>query len=516
MSWVTHDSLAKSTEYLQIDDVIYLPANPDQPEMEDMVFAIKNNTDLANELPDFLKDGSEHHPLAIIEALKSRCGSYLEKTGALPDWVDDLPGAFVRMLNIESAYTGLNLDHFAIVPQDRFARLPYMVLENGLVQETVKAFNLFRLAGIGQLGFLHDAIVDEFGQKSSLGWTYSHTRYHHVLTVMAMMTIMMRNNHIPEKDFNTGRIAALTHDALTPARGDTTKLLDYEAFDEDKHYPEVFWRYDAKAVLQKYRVEEESLTQTVMGNGVLGSLLNYADKLAYIATDLDRYTRNPRRALLEPDPIKILAEQHPYLCTIWDDARVSGDQVYFTDIERLAGFLYTRAIMFREFYWHPNTRFLEFTVGAILLKYLYRTGKINRDMLLSIGDDELDDIISKEMDLPFRPWTANVFGEPRVELFREYEKAKARQCELARQGLIFTVIENLPGKFKVGTHMKVMVDGRIVTLAEAEPAAAKFLESKSTLPYPYRIYYLTDFNAGQKFLDAFTAYQNGRLNSKSA
>ncbi|MDF1497445.1 MAG: hypothetical protein P1P90_05300 [Patescibacteria group bacterium] len=507
MEWITHDALAKRTHYLRIEDLIYLPEELDIYEAEDVVFAIKTTPELRECLSGSIKDVRDHHPQVIVEIVKLACVQHMQKTGELPGWLDLLPKAFSRVLSIENAYQDIDLNHFAILPQSSFARLPYMVLDDGLVAETVHAFKLFRLAGIAQLGFLHDAIVDEFGQTSTLGWTYSHTRYHHVLNTMAIMTLMMRNNGIDGIEFATGRVAALTHDVLTPARGDTTKLLDYEAFDEDKHYPEVFERYELDAFIKNNGIDPDLLVRTVQGKGALGSLLNYADKLAYITTDLERYTKNPRTALLEPDPIVILAEKNPFLCTIWDDVRVANHEVYFTDQQRLTAFLYTRAVMFQQFYWHPRTRFLEFVVGAVLLKYLYKTGKINREMLLGIDDSVLDAIMAEELGLPGFSWTSNVFGEPCVELFDSHADAKARETELMRQGVIFTIIENLPRSFRVGTHIKVKSADGIVPLTVANPGASKFLQSKSKLPYPYRLYYITELRAGDKFLTAFKAYK---------
>lgn len=516
MEWITHESLAKSPTCLPIDDLIYLPEELDQFEAEDIIFAVKNNPEAQKALPIYVKDVRDHHPLTIIEILKFQSRMHLEKHGSLPEWAQDLPRPFHRLINIERALVEDQYDHYAIIPGHRFARVPYIVLNDGLVADTCKAFGLFRLSYIGQLGYLHDAIVDEFGQRSTLGWTYQHTRYHHVLNVMALMTLMMCNNGITGSDYNTGRVAALTHDVLTPAGGDTTKLLDYDAFDEDKHYPEVFERYDLNDLITKYQIDRELLIQTIQGKGRIGILLNYADKLAYIATDLSHYLKQPRTAKLEPDPIVVLGERHPHLCTIWDDVHVQGDEVYFTNIQRLSEFLYTRAMMFQQFYWHPNTRFLEFTVGTVLLKYLYQTGKITREMLLKMGDDELNFFMGEQLELPRYAWTSSVFGEPQVELFENEEAALQRESELIRQGIFFVAIENLPRRFKAGTHMLVQYQDEIVPLSVADPGLARFLDSKTGITHPYRLYYIKDLRVSERFKQAFKAYQENRLKNKSA
>jgi hypothetical protein len=76
-----------------------------------------------------------------------------------------------------------------------------------------------------------------------------------------------------------------------------------------------------------------------------------------------------------------------------------------------------------------------------------------------------------------------------------------------RQGVLFTVIENLPRSFRVGTQIKVKSTDGIVPLTVANPGASKFLQSKSKLPYPYRLYYISELRAGDKFLRAFKAYK---------
>lgn len=86
--------------------------------------------------------------------------------------------------------SGEHLEPFAIVPGVPFSGFGYAVLEEGLAEEVMRIFNLFRLHGIKQLGYLRDPVVRDVAWEGGIGMTFNHTRYAHSLHVMAVAMLI--------------------------------------------------------------------------------------------------------------------------------------------------------------------------------------------------------------------------------------------------------------------------------------------------------------------------------------
>jgi hypothetical protein len=134
--------------------------------------------------------------------------------------------------------------------------IPYMgigfiIPDGGLVVDTIRAANLFRLGGIGQLGLLHAPIIGS-GITSSISMLYRHDRYVHSLCVGFICNMIAENVGLSQNLINHAVVAGLTHDTLTPAGGDTVKRIDPEAFDEDQNYNDLFSGIDFQNLLARY------------------------------------------------------------------------------------------------------------------------------------------------------------------------------------------------------------------------------------------------------------------------
>jgi HD superfamily phosphohydrolase len=419
-----------------------------------------------------------------------------KKLGKDPDWIWALPRhqrAFIRW-----SYATSEEEPLAIVNTFPFTGLTYMVREGGLCDDIQRAFGLFRLSNVKQLGFLQQpwAAVNERHLMLPISTT---TRYLHSLDVMTIATVIGQNVGLNESDLHTLRVAAFTHDWGTPAGGDSVKLVDPVAFDEDANYHALLKaRIDTqvwKDLKEKYAIDEEKLVLAILNKGLLGQILDVADKLAYVARDMQsclQYMLDPEqdefyvgtRALNE------IIRDFPYVCSIWDSIERVGDSLVFTNTRRLIAFLKVRIVMFRELYYHPRARFGEYLISRLLVKRLYDDKKITRDELLKIGDDEL--MRRLEEAYKTKSFFKVLSGVSRMETFTRTEDAERFSRALRRRGK-FTLIEDHLRLVKTGTHFLVHTKQGPLSLGEAEPGDAQELKEMATMLPAVHVYYFGDY-----------------------
>lgn len=417
---------------------------------------------------------------------------------------------------------GNHIEPLTTIVQLPFTGIDYLLLENGLIEKTLRTFGLFRLQRIRQLGFLTDPVVTEHGAPG-LALQFDHTRYGHILDTMVIMALIARNNRLSPELQNTACVAALCHDALTPAGGDSTKLIDPAAFDEDAHFGELLAHTDWATLQNEYIVDQTALVNAVQGQGILGTLLDLADKIAYVARDLGYYLARFRLGgpTGYPDSyfrVARLVEQDQYICGIWDAVRVVGNRVVITDTERLAQFLRLRALMFRVLYYHQGARFLEFMFAKVIVQYLYETGKLTRTALLEMDDYELEKVIDEFVNRRYAIMNISTVGDPHVEVFRSAEAAYARETELISRGIVLTLGEDLSRVPTAGTHFLVRTrHGRILPLAKADPQAAAEIEAIARVEEPFRLYYLPNVQdfLTPRTLEALRAHRRRELQKRN-
>lgn len=368
---------------------------------------------------------------------------FCSANGKEPPWVADLSHRTKCLLRMQWIQSD-NFDPLAILPYRQELGFSFAVHNDGLIHDTCNALGIFRLAHIRQLGFLHDPVMNELAEKNGIGMLFEHTRYMHSLTVMATASLMGLRCGLREHDLIHLRVAALTHDVLTPAGGDSIKFIDPEAFDEDAHYHEIFeGNSEWDAVRDRYGLDETLLAATVRGEGILGQLLDLADKMSYVAHDFDAYMKGSEKPSSEhfqvPNSImevwKFQSESPYPLCDLWNFVVIENGQVIVTDGKRLASFLKLRALLFRHLYYNPRARYREQILGILIVDPLYRKGILTREQLLQMNDAVLYAAIdAQNKNRRFINWD---FSEgsfsPIIERYPNLNVAKERAQSLVRE-----------------------------------------------------------------------------------
>lgn len=276
-----------------------------------------------------------------------------------------------------------------IVPDIPRTGLGY-VLDDGLLLEASHAFGMNRLNYIPQLARLNDP--DNKPEHSVRADNFYHTRFTHSLDVCAIASVIAVNCRLDQSNTTAVQIGALTHDVLTPAGGDTTKIIDRATFDEDAHYEEHLRSDRVTTFCEQNSVDTELVLQVVTGEGALSDIRDFADKLAYVARDLDAFTApfESLYARIELLParkdtitfLKTLPNQGEAALTVWENTSIIDDRLVIEDPEKLYTFLKLRAFLFRDLYTNPDARYNEALIYSSLLQYLYSESLVTKKISL--------------------------------------------------------------------------------------------------------------------------------------
>jgi hypothetical protein len=492
---ITSYHLRTSDALTRRDDIVYLPDPMTAGEMASIFDDRSARAVYAELFPDRPLLHNDHHGLVFWLEMAYREQFRYRTQRQEPTWMERMPIAFRRYVRGQMAAFYADEAHYCVLPNFPHTGAPYAIFEGGLTEQTHRLFGLERLQGIRQLAFLHDPLAVDIHEPSIVlsGQLYPHTRYVHSHDVMALATLIGLNVGLTQPELNALRVAALTHDVLTPAGGDMIKLVDPVAFDEDLHYP-AFIRdlclkhsNEWQILRTVYRVDAQLLAETVQGNGTLNALLDIADKIAYVARDAACFAERGREIGPVGDPIglrivKSLLERSPYVCDLWDTVELVRDKPVFRDPDRLADFLHLRARLFRHFYYYHGARFLEYTVGKVVVQYLYDQHLITREDLLKHQDHWLETRIAQFLGVEhFWGLQSTTFGQPETHWYPTLAEATAREDELLQQGHCFVLVEALPNRCKPATHWRVRDGRRIRPFREARPEAAAEIERVAEL-----------------------------------
>ncbi|MFA6601981.1 MAG: hypothetical protein WCT02_03955 [Candidatus Paceibacterota bacterium] len=400
-----------------------------------------------------------------------------------PDWLCKLPDeaqAFIRR-----AYaTGEGTDPRAISPNISLLGFGYLIPDCGLSEDAVKVFRLARLMGIRQLSFLHDPVSDETTIGSGV---FNHTRYCHSLDTYALAGLIAHILELDPRLLNTLLTAAISHDALTPAGGDSVKLIDPEAFDEDINYPKLLVGKDWEEYRERYGIDRDLLVETILGRGLLGQILDLSDKCAYLARDIHyyanwSYSRGGDQAE-EFGEVMYLAGHHPDLCALWQHLSHENGRLVIEDPEALTRFLRARAGMFRSLYYNPHSRFFEYMLGKGVVNHLYRTGRVTRRDLLTRTDAWLEEMMNQELETQYLLTSASSISGAWIETFPDQEQAKKRAAELASDPRVIVIADTFHVHTSDGTrNFQVRHGGQVMPYAEARPEQVKLLKELMSFP----------------------------------
>ncbi|MBI2097275.1 MAG: hypothetical protein HYT40_04005 [Candidatus Sungbacteria bacterium] len=508
--------LPAANDCLQVEDIIYLPQKLSFAQFKKLNACLGKANWFKKLVETKAQEGRSlpmpELPILWLEQLYEHERVTADRE---PEWIRQASPLCKRHLRREYVF-GDGVDPLAIVPSIPFTGIGYAVLEDGLIEETTNAFGLFRLARVRQLGFLHDPVVRS-GELESIGMLFSHTRWLHVLDVTAIATLIALNNELRDEGLYHLQVAAISHDALTPAGGDTTKQIDPQAFDEERNFPQLFSLEGWPALSQKYGLQERKLTEIVQGKSTLGKILDLADKIAYVARDAREYygRYDPSGPVGYPDEyfeIKKLVETRALICGIWDAVEIEDGEAVIADGERLTDFLRLRALLFKNLYHHPASRFLEHTIANVITQYLYDSDELTKQELLQFGDADLERLIGEVVGDDSLLLVGVNFMRPRVETFKDAKEARRREAKLIRNGM-FTLLENWRGTANPGMNFLVRKNKQVAPFREAYPKAAREIEKLIAPEKPLILYYfpIAEMPLKEKFLKAFMAYRKRKL-----
>jgi hypothetical protein len=240
------------------------------------------------------------------------------------------------------------------------------------------------------------------------------------------------------------------------------------------------------------------LARIIQGEGVMGALLDVADKVSYVSLDVSfivppHDTRGEEWRSDSFLEIVGLTTGRPSICAVWDDVQVTGKQIYFTNPYKLGDFLILRAMLFRDLYHSPYTRFFEIIAGQVVVGYLYLAGWINADILRGIVDDQLADGLAQQGIYSVMNWMPSSLIE--IEEFHTLSEAQAREQELIAEGKLFLITEDLKKMASPATDLLVLSTGEqtIKPFKEVSPEQARLIEESILTPTkPVRLYYLAE------------------------
>lgn len=478
----------KRVDAVRLGQVVYMPHAPTESDFCGAYDVLMQRLDrLPGEMAERIIDYKfPFYARAVVcDAARDAAWPAADK----PDWFGCLPDAFRR--EAEREWATHVIEDPNILLGFEFAGLGGYAVDldmAGMLGAAYHDFDLGRLQRIRQLAWLTTPVLPQ-DRPGVIPFRFEHNRLNHVWDVAAIANLLAFGLELSDSDTATLVLAAATHDARTPAGGDTTKLLDRDYFDEDKHYPELLDKFDSAKLLGEYGIVREKLVRTVLGQDLLGRLLDLADKTGYLARDAFWFHFRFRSDVHddeEGNAIHDVLRRRPDACAAWHHAAVVDGKLVFTDAESLALMLKLRALLFRALYFHPAARFTEFIVSHLILRHLYDCGQISRRDLLAWGDDELDRMVERYGTLGF----GDNYGEPLHEGFTDQAAAEMRRQELIDQGEICVMLETLPERIKSGTDFLVMTNDGPRTLRDAVPDLSAPVDALAMTVNRYRLYWV--------------------------
>lgn len=355
-------------------------------------------------------------------------------------------------------------------------------------QRNTKALN--RLANIKALSFL--SFIGPKNNPNTYYLGYSHTRLDHSLVVALTIEHILRQNGASLDQINIGIVAGLFHDIATPALGDATKQLDPKNLDEENFWWETL--DDEGRNFVKRFTDKETLGKIIKNQGLLGEVLDIADRIVYTMKDLYNVIGPIKPEELESNPllanINDILSSYPKIGNIYGEVGADSrtGKVFFNDPNMLYAFLLLRANIHKEFYLHPINQGRDLFITKLLEPFYSKddTSKLTPSLLRQMNDTHLLRIIASKYFPDVHP--QGVFDNlinwlPLYERFDTEEKAKSREKELRQNGNIAVIGIKECKSFDSGISYNVVgKNGRIMPFSELDPQKAKKLQElgKST------------------------------------
>lgn len=338
-------------------------------------------------------------------------------------------------------------------------------VEDGWVFEAMQTEPFYLLGEKPQLGYLVPP-WPEIRPELKVTFCpplYVHSRWIHSLIAAMLTEVILARNGFSREERAAIVLAVSHHDAALPIGGDSVKRIDRQNLDEEKNFT---WSIEHFGLAEKWRrdfgLNIAEAAAWVQNEGIFGQLLDYVDKISYVA--LDCYNIG----IGFDGQVRAFCRQHPLFMDVWQDLRFTPDKskLGFCDRHRLFDFLMARALEHRELLLNPYGRTLDFYLTGIV-RPLYESGLVTKENLLTWTMGEFENALSQHYPPEiFRPTTLT------PESFRWQKFATGDEAERFKQTIAPETLyheEEITG-FNVGLDWPIFAQNGVDTM----PAGKRF------------------------------------------
>lgn len=376
-----------------------------------------------------------------------------------------------------------------------FSDLNGWICSDDQVYKTCEVFQdqICRLRGINCLSFL--AYIDQDLDPQIQDFhRLSHTRDNHTYVVAATGAEILTKNHVSEIEIKKYIIGAVLHDIATPALGDATKNIDNKNLHE-----ELFWQEmlndNGKKHLDSIPVEVNQIDAIIKNEGMLGEILDIADRITYVCQDLHNIGYVPDTENDIKNDISRFLFFNPKIGNIYKDVKISENQeVYFADPIKLHQFLYIRALLHQKVYMHPINQGRDFLVASQIQPFYENNNQpdiLNPNRLRQMNDDDLLYYLADQKNLQRFDLEIYLDGwcPEHYEKFTSRELAQERLDLLNSSNIKTMGIKECKG-FNSSTKYKVKDrNGNLVTYHDYNPQGAAVIEKIAEETKGFFVYY---------------------------
>jgi HD superfamily phosphohydrolase len=337
---------------------------------------------------------------------------------------------------------------------------------------------LGRLDGIKQLSFLSYVGPDPDKVTSV---PYEHTRGLHTQQVALISREIVRRNGGDLSAQHMIMVGGGLHDIATPAHGDATKLVDPNNLKEEDHWEEMIGKR-GKEYLTRYGISAQQIDDIIHNRGVLGQVLDIADRIAYVMQDSYVILGEPLGSnSFEVDPytsvLRGIMLKDLDMGNIYKDVQIDWkkEQVVFGDLKRLEKFLYLRAHLHQQHYLYPRNQGRDMVV-ANLIKPFYSPTEDPKDpdlltpaKLRQMGDLSLMDYLAHKygVDMGYMFYGMLLNLHPKFERFERHEEADEGLRELTKDDNVNVLGKREVKPFDTGGRYLAVNGSKIETFNEA-------------------------------------------------
>lgn len=382
-------------------------------------------------------------------------------------------------------------DPLAIIslPYSRPNRNLELISEGTVYHDVAKNSTFYRLSGIRALSFL--SLVGPAPDVQHYQ-EFAHGREDHSYVVAKLGELILRHNGYSEEEINKAVIAFLMHDIATPALGDATMKLDPANLSEEENFRAIVSDKE-KALFAKYGTNVDEVEAIIKNEGVLGQVLDIADRITYTAKDLDaligadRYLKPADPSLHEENARYLqdfvdIVNKNPKFGELYKTIGIDRKrgQVFSSEPEMFATFLHVRALLHERLYLHPSSQGRDLFV-ARLIEPFYSTNEDDensitpaklREMVDYDLMNELERRYSQYLDiLPQRLFGEIVNWYPQYARFDTDEEAEKFAFKLSKNPNTAILGVRKRRGFNPGTNYNVIhpITRKVLPLREYDP-----------------------------------------------